>query len=66
MELTVSDDKMKILLREVIIEMIQEKKEVFYDIVVEAIEEVGLANAITEGRKDNFVEEDKILSLLEG
>ena len=66
MELTISDDKMKILLREIITEMIQEKKEVFYDIIVEAIEEVGLANAITEGRKDDFVEEDKILSLLEG
>ena len=66
MELTINDDKMKTLLREIIVEMIQEKKDIFYEIVVEAIEEVALANAIIEGRKDNFIEEEQILSLLEG
>ena len=36
---------------------------VFYEIIVEALEDVGLAQAITEGRKDKFVEEDKILKV---
>jgi hypothetical protein len=31
---------------------------------VEAIEEVGLANAIQEGRKDEFVSEEQILAIL--
>lgn len=30
------------------------------------MEEVGLANAIKEGRKNKFVNEDTILNLLEG
>lgn len=65
MELTLSDEKTKELLTEIITEMIKQKKEVFYDIVLEALEEVGLANAIAEGRKNDFVSEEKIFELLE-
>jgi hypothetical protein len=65
MELTISDEKTKELLTEVIVEMIKQKREIFYEIILEAFEEVGLANAIIEGRKDEFVSEERILSLLE-
>jgi len=61
MQLVISDEKTKELLTEILIEMIQQKREVFQEIFVEALEEVGLANAITEGRKNEFVGEDKIL-----
>jgi hypothetical protein len=66
MELTISDEKTKELLAEILVEMIKEKREVFYEIVLEAMEEVGLANAIREGRTNEFVAEDKIISVLEG
>jgi len=66
MELTISDEKTKELLTEVLVKMIKEKREVFQEIVLEAIEEVGLANAISEGRKNEFVSEDKVMSILEG
>lgn len=65
MQLTISDEKTKELLTEVLVEMIKNKREVFQEIVLEAIEEVGLANAIVEGRKNDFVGEDKIMSALE-
>ena len=65
-ELTISDEKTKELLTEVLVKMIKEKREVFQEIVLEAIEEVGLANAISEGRKNEFVSEDKVMSILEG
>ena len=55
MELSINDEKMRDILKEILIEMIQEKRELFYEIIVEAIEEVALANATTEGRKDDFV-----------
>ena len=61
MQLVISDEKTKELLTEILVEMIQQKREVFQEIFVEALEEVGLANAITEGRKNEFVGEDKIL-----
>ena len=66
MELSINDEKMRDILKEILIEMIQEKRDLFYEIIVEAIEEVALANAITEGRKDDFVSEDRILGMLEG
>lgn len=65
MELIISDEKTKELLTEVIIEMMKQKKEIFYEIILEALEEVGLANAIIEGRKDEFVSEDRISRILE-
>jgi len=61
-ELTVNEDKMKEILKDIMIEMIRGKREIFHEIIVEAIEEVGLANAIKEGRKNKFVSED----ILEG
>jgi hypothetical protein len=63
MTLNSSDERTKALIAEVIVEMIKEKRDVFYEIIVEALEDVGLAQAITEGRKDKFVEEDKILKV---
>ena len=66
MNVDVSDEKTKELLTEILVEMIREKREEFSEIVREAIEEVGLANAIVEGRQNNFVGEDQIMSVLEG
>jgi len=66
MELTISDEKTKELLTEVLGKMMKEKREVFQEIVLEAIEEIGLANAISEGRKNEFVGEAEITSILEG
>jgi hypothetical protein len=52
-------------MKEIIIEMIEEKRDLFYEIIQEAIEEIALAEAIKEGRKDKFVSEDKIFDFLE-
>ncbi len=64
MQLTINDEKTKELLTEVLVEMIQQKREVFYEIVVEALEDVGLANAIAEGRQDEFVGENAVTKLI--
>jgi hypothetical protein len=63
MELSISDEKLKGIMKEAIIEIIKEKRKIFYEIILEAIEEVGLANAIREGRKNKFVGEDRILKM---
>jgi hypothetical protein len=66
MELSISDEKTKELLTEVVIDLLKTKRNVMREIMLEALEEVGLANAIAEGRKDEFVSEDEILSILDG
>lgn len=59
------DDKLKSLIKDSLIEMLHENKEELYELVTEAIEEVGLGKAIEKGRKNKFVEEDQITKLLE-
>ncbi len=66
MELTINDDKMKELLAEVISEMLVKKRGVFHEIILEAMEEIGLANAVAEGRRNDFVDENIIFDILEG
>lgn len=62
MPLSIDDQRTKELLKEVMVEIIVEKRDFFYDIMLEAMEEIGLANAITEGGKDDFVSENSIFS----
>ena len=66
MELTISETKAKELLKEVIIELAQERRDLFFEIILEAFEKIGLANAIREGRQNEFVSEESIVAILEG
>ncbi|NMF86083.1 hypothetical protein [Nodosilinea sp. P-1105] len=65
MQLTLDDAKTKELLTEVLVELMQQKRSVFYELILDALEEVGLANAILEGEDSEFVQEDDIRALLE-
>lgn len=65
MNLSINDEQTKAMLTEMMVEIIKTRKDLFYDLILEAIEEIGLANAIKEGRQDDFVSEDKIFALLE-
>lgn len=65
MELSISDEKTKELLTEVIVELAKTKRGVLYEIMLEALEEVGLANAIAKGRKQSFISEEEIFSILD-
>ncbi|MBF0258092.1 MAG: hypothetical protein HQK62_04500 [Desulfamplus sp.] len=66
MELILNDNKTKALLKEIILELMQERKEWFSEIVLEALEEAALVNAILEGRQSEFIEEQQISAILEG
>jgi hypothetical protein len=64
--ISLDDEKTKALLTEIMVDLIKNKREVLHEIMLEALEEVALANAITEGRTDDFVSEDEIFSILNG
>lgn len=66
MNIAISDEHTKELMTEVLVEMMQQKREVFYEIVVEALEDIGLAGAIQEGRQNEFVDKAEISELLKG
>jgi len=65
MQLTLDDAKTKELLTEVLVELLQQNRGLFHELILDALEEVGLANAIAEGEDTEFVEEDEIRTLLE-
>jgi hypothetical protein len=66
MELTIDEKQAKALLKEVLIELLEERGDLFFEMMLEAIEEVGLANAIQEGRQNEFVSEEQVLAILSG
>ena len=60
-----TQEQTKNLLREVLVELLEERRSEFHELIIEAIEEVALANAIRVGRKNEFVSEDQIRAVLE-
>ncbi|NEQ98637.1 MAG: hypothetical protein F6K30_18280 [Cyanothece sp. SIO2G6] len=67
MSLSLDDPKAKALMTEIFVELLQQRRDVFYEIVLEALEEVGLAQAIEAGLADDeWVEETEIRQLLQG
>jgi ribosomal protein L29 len=66
MQVLLSDEKTREMLTEILIDLIQSRKELFTEIFQAALEEIGLANAIAEGRKNEFIPEENIFALLDG
>ena len=60
-----NEEQTKDLLRRLLVELLQDRRSEFYQLVIEAIEEVALANAIRAGRQNEFVSEDDIRAVLE-
>ena len=66
MELKINEKQVKELLKQVLLELMEEERDLFFEVMLEAIEEIGLANAIREGRQNEFVNEEQILAILRG
>jgi len=64
MELSISDEKTKELLTEVLIDLMKTRRGVLHEIILEALEEVGLASAIEQGKSGDWVPEGEIRSIL--
>jgi len=63
---TLTEKKNKALIKASLMELMTENKDFFREIISEILEEAGMANAITEGRNNEFVNEQKIMHILEG
>lgn len=66
MELTLDEVQAKKLIKEALVELVRERQDLFFELIVEAIEEIGLVEAIREGRQNEFVPEEEIQAILEG
>lgn len=64
MQLTIDETNAKRLLKEALVELMNEREDWFFALMVEAFEEAGLANAIREGRQNDLVDESKVFAIL--
>jgi len=64
--ISLDEKQFKKLLKQTLIELFDERRDIFSDIVAEALEDIGLANAIREGRKDDFMSSEEVQAILTG
>ena len=65
-EITLDETKLKELLKGAIFELLKEQKEVFSEILTEALEDIGMENAIKEGENTETVSRERIFKILKG
>ncbi|MBP7051893.1 MAG: hypothetical protein KBE65_12840 [Phycisphaerae bacterium] len=63
--ITIDSSQLKTLLKQALIELLQEKDETLYGALAELVEEVGLVRAIQEGRDSETVDREKVFKALE-
>jgi len=66
MQTVIDEGKLKQVFKEAIIEMLEERKNLFHDIIVEAMEDIALTNAIREGESTESASKKEIFNILEG
>ncbi len=65
MTLTIDEQNMKRLLKEALLELFEERQELFYQLVSEVIEDAGLLQAIKEGEDSEYVSRDEVFAVLD-
>ena len=63
---TTDSGQLKELLKQAIIEAMEEKKDLVHDLLVEAMEDLAMIHAIQEGEETEPVGRDEVFRALEG
>jgi len=64
-QIIVDEEQIKTLLKQALVEVLQERKDVLYDVLVEVIEDLALIQAIKEGEGTETVSKEEVLQVLE-
>lgn len=64
MNTVLDDSKIKDLFKQAIIEAMEEKQDLVHDLLVGALEDIGMERAIQEGIDSGTVSKDEIFSIL--
>lgn len=64
-ELNLSEAQLKDLLKTAILEVFQERRDLFQELITEALEDIAMIKAIDEGKDSEPVSRDTIFSILE-
>lgn len=63
---TLDETQIKDLFKQALEELLQERKDLLYELVEEIIEDIGLLRAIKEGEETKRVRREEVFQLLEG
>ncbi len=66
MEAQMNEAQLKEILKEAIVEVFEERRDLIGDLIEEALEDVALARAIEKGEDSEFVGRDEVFKILEG
>jgi hypothetical protein len=64
-EINSNENQLKDLMKAAILEVIQERRDFFQDLIAEAVEDIALMRAIDEGIESESVSRDEIFEILE-
>ncbi|MCY7274346.1 MAG: hypothetical protein LH702_11545 [Phormidesmis sp. CAN_BIN44] len=64
-DITLNSDQLKAALKSAIIELLQDNKAEFSELLAEIIEDIAMERAIAEGKTTELVSRDTIFQLLE-
>ena len=60
------ETEIKELFKDAFVELLQERRELFYELMAEIIEDIALLKAIKEGEDTATVRRDEVFRILEG
>ena len=60
----IEDNKLKELLKDAVIDALSERRDLFYDVMAEVLEDFALAKAIEEGRTSPTVAKEDVIKAL--
>ncbi len=64
MEPLLDDVRLKALLKEALMEVLEERREDFYELLSEALEDIALSRAIQEGEATPLTEKQEIFDII--
>ena len=62
----VDEHRIKEIFKQAILELLQDRKDLLYDLFAEVLEDFALVNAIKEGESTESVKREEVFKILEG
>ncbi len=63
---SLDDARLKALLKDILVELLEERREEFSDLLLEALEDLALGRAIQEGEGTGLIDKQEILKIIAG
>ena len=65
MMVSLDEDRIKEILKQAMTELLEERKDFFYDLFAEVMEDVAISNAIREGEETEPIDRSEIFTILD-